>query len=419
MGCRFGSYDPELAAFIPMEVLGTTFNGAGAPASDSACAVGFDNAGFVLGASSNIFVRPPFVPSFFCTDCYVAQNAYNITNAIAWTNPLSPINQGWTLVNRTFFDTQPRQQMDITAVPNPFLGLSATTYEDTTATQLRLVDGGLTGAVSPLAPLAVAARDIDLIIVVDSVGPLPPSSPRVMADENRWQTSDSIMFTPQGSSLVISQTQAGILGRNTARLPPLPSSNTTFINQGLNIRASFFGCAGTPSKLNGVKNMTNPYPYVFASLVGKKKPANENRRMIAYIPNYFPGVNTTNQPTAKLAYTAAEASAFLDTAYTIVNRGFPSAGNISSDPQFGICMACTVVERARGAAGVDRTPACEACFSRYCWNESETSAMNGMTTGSTGSTGSTGTTAQPRSAAGSLVVGAWTGILALGLGLML
>lgn len=58
--------------------------------------------------------------------------------------------------------------MDVTAVPNPFIGLNAATYEDTASTQLRLVDGGLTGAVSPLAPLAVAARDIDLIIVVDA-----------------------------------------------------------------------------------------------------------------------------------------------------------------------------------------------------------------------------------------------------------
>lgn len=146
--------------------------------------------------------------------------------------------------------------------------------------------------------------------------------------------------------------------------------------------------------------------------------------MLAYIPNYLPGVNTTNNPTSKLVYTAAEASAFLDTAYAIVNRGYPATNSSTDrDANFPLCMACTVVERARGATGIDRTPTCDACFTRYCWQETESGVMNGTTStaagaggvgAGTGSTGSTGAVTQPRSGALSLVVRAWSGILALG-----
>lgn len=42
---RFGSYDPELASFLPTASLGTYLN-AGAPV-DGECTTGFDNVGFV------------------------------------------------------------------------------------------------------------------------------------------------------------------------------------------------------------------------------------------------------------------------------------------------------------------------------------------------------------------------------------
>lgn len=56
---RFGSYDPELAAFIPMEQFGTAAD-SGTPVGGTAagnCVTGFDNAGVILGISSNLFVR--------------------------------------------------------------------------------------------------------------------------------------------------------------------------------------------------------------------------------------------------------------------------------------------------------------------------------------------------------------------------
>lgn len=50
---EFGSYDPQLATFFPTEYLGSGLS-KGKPVSK--CVKGFDNAGFVLGTSSMLFV---------------------------------------------------------------------------------------------------------------------------------------------------------------------------------------------------------------------------------------------------------------------------------------------------------------------------------------------------------------------------
>lgn len=137
-----------------MELLGTRFNSGsvlnGTNANGS-CVAGFDSAAYLLGISSNVF------------------HAYNVSQSIAWTNPVSPINTLWTTVNSTFYPRQPGQQIDVAAIPSPFQGLKAETYEDSRETQLRLVDGGYNGEVDPVQPLAVMSRRIDFMIVADAV----------------------------------------------------------------------------------------------------------------------------------------------------------------------------------------------------------------------------------------------------------
>ena len=307
--------------------------------------------------------------------------------------------------------------MDVTAVPNPFLGLNAATYEDTAATQLRLVDGGLTGAVSPLAPLAVAARDVDLIVVIDAVSPSPSVLERIYADgidcaDFRLDRLYPARLVPRHLS------NPSWYPRTWSRTTSAsPFFEYDVYQSRIKYSSYFLRLCWYSIEIERRQEYDESLPVRFPFLSLHYGELMRNNRMIAYIPNYLPGVNTTNQPTSKLVYTSSEASTFLDTAFTIVNRGYPNSNSsTASDPQFPICMACTVVERARGASGVDRTPACEACFTRYCWNESEVGGMNGTTTGAgSGGTGSTGAVTQPRSGAISLAVGGW-GILVAGLG---
>jgi lysophospholipase len=51
---EFGSWDPTVYAFAPLEYLGSRFDGGVIPKNVS-CVHGYDNAGFVFGSSSSLF----------------------------------------------------------------------------------------------------------------------------------------------------------------------------------------------------------------------------------------------------------------------------------------------------------------------------------------------------------------------------
>lgn len=163
---------------------------------------------------------------------------YNETGSYIWTAPISPINAAWTTVNTTF-PSQPEQQLDIAAYPNPFQGLNAGTFLDSDQTQLRLIDGGEAGENNPLASLIVKARELEVIIVVDA-----------SADINNM---------PNGQALIASADRSTLFPSGTQSIPPLPKSPATFIAQGLNTRPTFFGCGGSPPLVHGVpQNSTYP-----------------------------------------------------------------------------------------------------------------------------------------------------------------
>lgn len=245
---RFGSYDPQLSAFIPMSSLGTAAN-SGAPINGNGaakCASNFDNA----GKPSCTSVSPPYLaPStvlifLFTTSGFVLGTSsclftvYNDTGSYIWTAPISPIFAAWNSVNATF-PSQPEQQLDIAAYPNPFQGLNAGTFLDSNQTQLRLLDGGEAGENNPLASLIVKARELEVIIVVDA-----------SADVNNMPNGQAIIATADRSMLFPPGTQS---------IPPLPKSPATFIAQGLNLRPTFFGCGGSPPSVHGVpQNSTYP-----------------------------------------------------------------------------------------------------------------------------------------------------------------
>lgn len=124
-----------------MEQFGTAAN-SGTPVGGTAagnCVTGFDNAGVILGISSNLFVRRPFHKLGSEREAYspVSQNFYNISSNIVWTNPLSPVFAAWQAINSTFYAEQSTQQLDIAAIPNPFKGINAGTFEDANQDQLR------------------------------------------------------------------------------------------------------------------------------------------------------------------------------------------------------------------------------------------------------------------------------------------
>lgn len=105
----FGSWDPFLSSFIPTRYLGTKMSG-GLPVNKDQCCENFDNAGFVMGFSSNFFPAYKYLLNFY----------FNLRQNLAGYTPhiLSGI------------------------VPNPFFGMGNQQYLEKADSELYLIDGG-------------------------------------------------------------------------------------------------------------------------------------------------------------------------------------------------------------------------------------------------------------------------------------
>ncbi|KAF8954226.1 acyl transferase/acyl hydrolase/lysophospholipase [Flammula alnicola] len=117
-----GSWDPSLGSFIPTRLLGSTpASGSGPSKRDANCVVGFDQASYIAGISSNVW------------------NGDNLTTDFLGFTPEGPILQ--------------HQSRGLQRFEESFVAL---------------VDGGSNGEVCPLQPLLVRARGVDTIFAIDA-----------------------------------------------------------------------------------------------------------------------------------------------------------------------------------------------------------------------------------------------------------
>ncbi|KKK23303.1 hypothetical protein P175DRAFT_0533796 [Aspergillus ochraceoroseus IBT 24754] len=197
---EFGTFDPSIFGFAPLEYLGSHFD-SGVVVSGDACVRGFDNAGFVMGTSSTLFNQ--FVLHLNSTD----------------------ISSGLKDILRDILTDLGDHDDDIALYsPNPFYNYQNAThaYEKTSA--LNVVDGGEDDENIPLHPLIQPTRNVDVIFAVDS-------------------SASTNLSWPDGGPLVATYERSlnsSGMGNGTA-FPSIPDRNT-FINLGLNTRPTFFGC---------------------------------------------------------------------------------------------------------------------------------------------------------------------------------
>jgi lysophospholipase len=278
---EFGSWDSGISAFTQTAYLGTPLSN-GEPTGPS-CIEHYDNLGYVLGTSSNLF-------SEACTSL----PAINLTNPL-YSNLSSLLPTTQSLIFRDEF----------AVYPNPFHNYPSSP-SISSQTELYLVDGGLSNQNNPIWPFIQAARGpgtIDILLVND----------------NSADTSDNF---PNGTEIYNTYVRAQQVG--LTRMPVIPPVST-FVSQGLNKRATFFGC-------NSNSTLT-----------------------IIYLPN----VNYTypsNQPTAKLQYSVAETDAMIANGVLI--------GTQDNDAAWPVCLGCAMVKKAAAAL----PSACVACFTKYCFN---------------------------------------------------
>lgn len=189
------------------------------------------------------------------------------------------------------------------AYPNPFYG-----YTDSSSisseSELYLVDGGESDENVPLWPLIQDARSVDVII----------------ANDNSADTDDDF---PNGTEVRHTYVRAQELG--LTKMPFIPTVDV-FVDQGLNKRATFFGC-------NDTETVT-----------------------IVYLPN----VNYTyasDTSTYMLEYTSTETSDMIANANLIATQ--------DDDSEWPVCLGCAIMMKT----GTTLPSACTACFETYCYYE--------------------------------------------------
>ncbi|PYI18938.1 hypothetical protein BO99DRAFT_150397 [Aspergillus violaceofuscus CBS 115571] len=209
---EFGSWDPSVYAFAPLQYLGSRFEN-GSVSENGTCVRGFDNAGFIMGSSSTLFNQ--FLLQINSTDI-----------PTIFKNALTDILE----------DLGERGDDIAVYSPNPFYGYREASEDYATAATLDVVDGGEDLENIPLHPLIQPDRHVDVIFAIDS-------------------SADTDSYWPNGTSLVAtyqrSLNSSGIA--NGTVFPPVPDVNT-FVNLGLNKRPTFFGC--------DPKNLSGPAPLV-------------------------------------------------------------------------------------------------------------------------------------------------------------
>lgn len=209
---EFGSFDPTVYGFVPLEFLGSRFDGGVLPDNET-CVRGFDNAGFVMGTSSSLFNQ--FLVQLNTTSIpdFLKDQIAKVLEAIGNDNNDIAVYQ-----------------------PNPFYHYSNNTSPYADSRDLDMVDGGEDLQNIPLHPLIQPERALDVIFAVDS-----------SADtEHSWPNGTALVATYERSL-----NRTGIA--NGTAFPAVPDQNT-FVNLGLNTRPTFFGCDS--------RNLTGPAPLI-------------------------------------------------------------------------------------------------------------------------------------------------------------
>lgn len=279
---EFGSWDVGVNAFTPTKYLGSNLSN-GVPASAGKCIQNYDNLGYIAGTSSTLF----------STLCTTALNTLSITSATTTNTAQSILSKSHPRVDRDLY----------AAYPNPFKNYAPSSLVKNDA-ELMLVDGGSALQNNPIWPFIQSA------------------SPRVQVLIVNDNSADTIDNYPNGTEILTTYQQAQIAG--LTRMPPIPPVST-FVAQGLNKRATFFGC-------NDPKQLT-----------------------IVYLPNTN---YTTNSgiPTSKVRYSVTESDAMVGNGVEIATQG--------GDAGWAVCLGCAIVMKT----GQMLPDGCRACFEKYCFN---------------------------------------------------
>ncbi|GEQ66994.1 hypothetical protein JCM33374_g657 [Metschnikowia sp. JCM 33374] len=230
---EFGSWDPSLNSFTQTKYLGTSVNN-GFPV-DGTCVTGFDNVGFMLGASSTIF------------------NV--ITDKIPGMPFLASVKKD---VDRFFKGITKADRFVAAFKPNPFRNVAEARNHDLIgADTLSLVDGGEDLENIPLYPHIQKARGVDIVFAFDSSDDT----------KNDW---------PNGTALFETYKRMTMGQGRTMCLPQIPEPET-FVGLGLNKKPVFFGCDSSDPKDSNMGETTGHIPPLIVYTANRKVSYDSNK----------------------------------------------------------------------------------------------------------------------------------------------
>lgn len=307
---EIGSYDPSLHAFAQLKYLGTKLDN-NKPV-DNKCITGYDNAGLLMGASSNVF------------NSVIRREA---TSDRAIRSALGGVAS--ILLDDT--------NLDIATInPNPFRNYNnkfRTTNDDIAKSEfLALTDGGTDAEVIPFWPLLKRERNLDMILAFD-VG---------TETKNNWPSGNSLVTTY--TRYQSSDNNADVAGNSRVIFPKVPDTNS-FVNLGLTSRPTFFGCyAKDYSPISALDNGD----------------FSEVPPIVLYIAN-APYSHMTNNTIFQIQYSQEDSNGHFDNGLEMINQ--------SDDENWPQCVGCAVIQRERERQGdYEPTEQCKQCFDKYCWD---------------------------------------------------
>ncbi|SPO21832.1 probable lysophospholipase (lpl) [Ustilago trichophora] len=296
---EFGSWNPNVSAFIPIEILGSSLNNGTSVLPNGECVGGYESVAWVTGTSATLFSGLYLQLISSSSDSIIVDALRKIAEAVS------------------------DQQNDVSSVPNPFYGYTGEgNVQVTDFRNITLVDGGLDNENVPLWPLVEPARDLDVIIAIDS-----------SADVTNW---------PNASALYQTSLRAQYATYNQYAFPVMPDTNTV-VNRGLNTRPVFYGCSPTTNITNANSSFNNT-----------KTP------LIVYLPNY-PYSTLANVSTYQLDYSNSLAQGVIDNSVDMATLG-------GADSQWPTCLACAILQRGFERSNTPRPEVCTQCLNKWCWD---------------------------------------------------
>ncbi|KAH7137383.1 lysophospholipase [Dactylonectria estremocensis] len=288
---EMGSYDTRAAAFAPLKYIGSNFTNGTLPRGGH-CIAGFDNAGFVMGTSSSLF-----------------------NQAFLQISHLSGVPDFLVKALNETLEQLGEENRDIASWPNPFYKYNPSDNMNANNSILTLVDGGEDLQNIPLHPLILPKRQVDVVFAIDG-------------------SADTTTYWPNGTALVATYSRSkSRASTESSDFPTIPDQNT-FINLGLNMRPTFFGCNDSAA--------SGP--------------------LIVYLPN-TPYSYHSNVSTFDLEYSIDERNQIIENGYNVATMG-----NGTVDSNWPTCVSCAILARSLARTKTDVPGECSDCFSRYCWN---------------------------------------------------